>query len=513
MIHFKKNIKVIAILLIALLIAMFLYLGLTYQRFPFLSDKGIAGMTAIICFLSIPITLKLSGQSIYSFLSVFLVATYIFTNSSFILYALGGVPSYSSVWKLKDLDVYILSSSYYVICFLSLMIGAIIGSFKYGNRQRRVNIFHPNIKLDALYAVGVFIIAISVFVSILLILRGEGLALIIEGNYGDVVDAREGKGSTLTSYGLTIYYWFLPWASLILIILARDRSHFYKNIVKFLLPTILVNFLLGRRTEPLIIMGIAFSIAYIRGFIGKINTKQLILGILIALSVPVIGELRSVNIKDWNLDTVISILSGTDSRGSLGYSMLSEFGINTQSLGGTMLIVPEKEPHRFGYDYIKSMYNAIPFSAKLISLPEDIDFGKFEGGIHPMPNRWFTYHYNYTSFNRKNIRKGIHITGLGYQQIAEVYLEFGGLGIVFFYILFGFIITRWWYNFTTSKEIDYQYLIFISFLMIAILSWIRNDVGPLFRNILYGALIIYILPQVLNVFWRVLFTKKQISIN
>lgn len=502
--------KIAILILASLLIVLFMFLGMSLERFPLLTDRQICAMTAIVCFLTIPATLRFSGQPLYSFLAIYLFASYVFTNSSFILYALDGVPSYSSVWRLRDLDAYFISTSYYIVAYLSILVGAVLASLRYTHKATvKLTNINYTIKLRILQRIAKFIFFLCIVLTVILALNGEGIALVIQGNYRDIVDARVGKGSQLTMYSLTMFYWFMPWVSLILIILAKDRKQFVRNILWYLLPTMLVNFLIGRRTEPIVLAGIAFSIAYIRGFVRGINYKQIIVALFLVISIPLVGNLRDISVDKWNWKMITFFLLGGGSEGSIQKSLLSEFGISTQSLGGTMDVVPKKEPHRLGYDYAKSVYVAIPFSAKFLPLPNGIQFSKRGEGIHPLPNSWFTYHYNYSSFNYINVSKGIHITGLGYQQIAEAYLQFGGIGILLVYLLLGYILSMWWLSFTTSKEVNIQKFILVCLLMIPIISWVRNDAGPIFRNILYGYAIVFLLPSVLKLLVVSIWSPKK----
>lgn len=494
--------QVLSISVVFYLFSTFLILLSTlFTNAIFYSSLKIICWSALLYGLfTIIITLYLSKQSLFSFLSIYLFGLYVFTFSSCWIYIKHGVPSFSFVFKLTDLVAYQIAIPYYLLAFNGIFFGAII-TLVHKKRNREYSLpKYYDLKLDVIKKIGYLMYVISIVFTIILILQGRGLAIMLNEGYGAYRMIDQGSSSNFTDkYLATILTWFIPWGTLFIISMSKTSKKYVKNVIIFGLPAILLIFLSGDRTAPLILIGLFFSLAYIKGYIKKYNiSKIVIIGGGIFLLIPLVGGLRGTPSKEWTVEKVSKILFGEEL--SLGDLVLSELAINSQSLGGTLKIVPSKEPFRYGYDYLKGVYVGIPFSNYFFPLPEKYNFEKYGDGIHPKPTRWFTYKYGW---NAEIFKKAGKVTGLGYHQIAEAYLQGGALAILILFFLMGFFLTSIWKKIiNSSPNLNMQYALYMSFIMQPIFAWIRNDSIEVFRYFFYGYLFIYIIPNLLVVIFK-----------
>lgn len=449
-----------------------------------LKEKQLLIVTIVFIFGTTILTSTLLKMPVYSFPILFMLGTIAFGPIVYLLVLLYGEYGLHPSWKVNDYDMLLVCTSHYMLAFSIFFVGAL-----FGRRKRfadvRVNAL-GKLNWSSLRLVGYLLFAYSILAIIVSFVNGQGIAVMIQGNYGDFAElARTNEVSVWT---LTAFNWFLPWSVLILLVTASNKKQFNIRILLYMLPAVLILFLIGDRAAPFYLMGVTLGIGYLLGFVPK-RIKPIKLGVMAVaalLLIPLVRTTRSVPVGNWNLDMVDEMMRVTDERveTNLVVDALTEMSFQAQCLPGTLLLVPEQESFRYGYDFIKAIYYAIPFSGKIYS-SDKLGLSGRKPGIHSKPTAWFTYHYS---------RYGA--AGIGFSQIAEAYLHFGIAGIFVLYYLLGYWLSRLWTYFEYSPALRQDHLLIFLFMFLTIMIWIRNDSGSIFRNLMYALIFIKFFPFV-----------------
>jgi hypothetical protein len=240
----------------------------------------------------------------------------------------------------------------------------------------------------------------------------------------------------------------------------------------------------GARAAPLGAILLMASGGHLLGY--SIGWKRsLAVALLVTLLVPTMVNLRSVPIREWSTDVVVRAVTNQleDSRfynASLVMGLLVSTSTSYQTLAGTMLFVPEVEPYRFGIDYLRAIGAAVPFGHVLFSkLGVELDEGE--------QSDWLKSRISPTSW-----------AGLGYLQVAEAYFQFGAFGVVGLYLLLGVVVTLLWRRMEEGSH-DPRGFALILLLMMSLLIWARNESISLTRPLVWGWLLVYLLPALIDI--------------
>jgi hypothetical protein len=239
----------------------------------------------------------------------------------------------------------------------------------------------------------------------------------------------------------------------------------------------------GARAAPLGVMLLIASGGHLLGF--TIDWKRsLVVVVLVLLLVPTMMNLRSFPIREWTPDLVVqAVTNQVENSRSYQQSPLEALLVSNstsyQTLAGTMLFVPDVEPFRYGMDYFRAIGMAVPFGHVIFSAV-GIELAEGE------PSDWLKARISPTTW-----------AGLGYLQVAEAYLQFGTYGVIGLYVLLGVIITSLWRR-IQREPLDPRFLALILLLMMALLIWVRNESIALTRPLIWGWLLIYVLPALLD---------------
>jgi hypothetical protein len=150
-----------------------------------------------------------------------------------------------------------------------------------------------------------------------------------------------------------------------------------------------------------------------------------------------------------------------------------------QTLMATVKVVPQEETYHYGSDYLSSLVVALPFRSVLLG-PLDVDIRSVP------PSQWVL---SYLSPGRT--------AGPGYLQMAEAYLQFGAIGVIFLYLLMGWGLTRLW-RFVSSKTWDVRTIAFSLIVMSETLIWVRNSSALVVRAFTWGWLLVYVVPALVR---------------
>lgn len=302
--------------------------------------------------------------------------------------------------------------------------------------------------------------------TIVVILIQSGVVMnVLSGDYNALVSKRN---TDAYRYFYALLYWILPMIS----VLSYHASGGSRTVLVFGAGVIILNLLVGRRTEPLAMVLMFLILSKVK--IGVLSA--IVSGGIFILLFPVIGILRSNGFVEIGESSIFAVLL----KRSLG-----ELALTPQTLAGTIdLIESGIEDFRFGLDYLKGLIFAIPFGSSLF--PEATEAIV---SLSPSPmtagNKMFTYHFGRDGANFQQwVREGT-VTGLGYSIVAEAYLQFGVVGI----ICIGGIAQRIWQRclklITRNTASSFSAILVLMFM----LTWIRNDSIGLYRSIIYGYII------------------------
>lgn len=324
-----------------------------------------------------------------------------------------------------------------------------------------------------MYAVSALLIAASS-------LAGGTLRFAVEGGYSAYHEAKR-SGAIPQVVGVFVTH-LLPWSLLILVATSRDRRS-RRLVVLLAVPFILVMLAVGDRGGPIATMGVIASGLYLVG--SRIGLwRSLAVVVLIAFLIPTILNLRQMPISEVSGSTLANAATNqVQAANTFGDDPVSGFLVSMSSLYQTLMetvtAVPDIEGYHLGGDYLASLAVAVPFRS--------IIFPFFGAEIERRsPSEWIL---QYLHPGRR--------AGLGYLQLAEAYLQFGAIGVVGLYLIFGWGLTRLWRS-MTSKAPDPRALAFALIIVMETLLWVRNSSTFGVRAVAWGWIIVYVIPALLT---------------
>jgi hypothetical protein len=307
-------------------------------------------------------------------------------------------------------------------------------------------------------------------------LSGGALAFAIEGGYHAFHGAkRAGEISQLAGVSLSR---LLPWSLLILTATSNDRRS-RRMVVLLAIPAVAIMLGLGDRSGPLAAVIMIACGLYLRG--SRINWGRFLsVALLVAFLMPLILNLRTVPISQWSGNVLemaaTNQVEGTNTyREGLLEGPLITTSASYQTLMATVKAVPQQETYHYGSDYLSSLVVALPFRSILLA-PLNV-------GIRDVPPSQWVLDYLHPG----------RTAGPGYLQVAEAYLQFGAIGVVFIYALMGWGLTRLW-RFVSAKTWDVRTIAFSLIVMSETLIWVRNSSALAVRAVTWGWLLVYVVP-------------------
>jgi len=189
----------------------------------------------------------------------------------------------------------------------------------------------------------------------------------------------------------------------------------------------------------------------------------------------IVGFARSYKDRSW--DEMVAITQDEFTADDV-WSGLGEFGSTPLSIYETMQLVPQQSPYRLGMSYLEALEAVIPQK------------------IHPnrpmTSSQWFVWFYDPTT--------AAHGGGYAYSVIAEGYLNFGFLGILFVGIITGYLVRRM-VMFRSAAPASRSRLLIYAALSTQVPYMIRGDAGSVIKNIIVCTylpallLIMYLAPK------------------
>ena len=461
------------------------WLVVRHEALPFDNVRSAALTTVIFCLLTIGLVLYVHRLPLLSFPSLFLAVTFLFTCSPLILFLMEGSDAFRS-WEIVDTEGILKGMPVVTLAFSSFLLGALllptqILALARGTAASTAGgAADITPRLRALRRVGFAMYAVSALLIAASSLAGGTLSFAVEGGYTAYHEAKR-SGAIPQVVGVFVAH-LLPWSLLILTATSRDRRS-RRQVVLLAVPFILVMLGVGDRGGPVATMGVVASGLYLVG--ARIGLwRSLALVALIAFLIPTILNLRQVPISEVSVSTVANAATNqVQAANTFGddpvSGFLSSMSSPYQTLMKTVVAVPYIEGYHLGGDYLASLIVAVPFRSIIFPfIGAEID--------RLPPSQWIL----------PLLHPGKN-AGLGYLQMAEAYLQFGAIGVVGLYLIFGWGLTRLWRS-MTSKAPDPRALAFALIVVMETLLWVRNSSSFGVRAVAWGWIIVYVIPALLT---------------
>lgn len=443
-----------------------------------LADFDTSGLiTVLFSLVCIGLVWLLLDLPVLSFPMIYLGITFFYTTSSLILYQLEGFYAFR-YWSFINIHVTMEAMPIVMLAFSAFLIGALVFSAKKRTncpKPIEMNLQHPD---DVLRQIGIILYFTSILLITFLGAKSGVLDLIVNGGYRAFSDAK--RVNQISSLIISSLNWFLPWSLLILTATSRNHFQFLVTVV-LAIPALGIMLITGDRSTLIPIIILMASARYILD--GHASWRQTTLVVVMAMTLMV-GVLlfRKTPLRDWSTQMVFSTITDQLNRNSysdlpFAETMLGDMSSSYQTLVGTLLLVPDHFPYRYGIDYLKSLVFSVPFANSMFSSME-VDLQT------DLPSEWVKF----------NSVSNPGTSGWGYLQIAEAYLQFGVFGVIAVFTGMGFFLPKLWWRLQNDHYHNSQFLAFALIVMSAFITWIRNYSGPVPRAILWGWVLAYGLP-------------------
>jgi hypothetical protein len=457
------------------------WLVLTHQPLPVGDLQSSSLATVVFCLVVIACVLYVHRLPVLSFPSLLLVVTFLFTCSPLLLYQFQGGEAFRD-WEWVDVRSILVAMPVIALAFSSFLLGAMITRTPDPNGEGPVVAHHDHVDFDerVLRRLGYALFAGAALVIAVASLSGGGLTFAIEGGYHAFHGAtRAGEISQLAGVALSR---LLPWSLLILTATSNDRRS-RLVVVLLAIPALATMLAVGDRSGPLAATVMIACGLSLRG--SRFSWRRTLgIGLLIAFLMPMILNLRTVPVSQWSGNVFeMAATNQVEDTNTYREDFLGGFLITTsssyQTLMATVKVVPQEEAYHHGSDYLSSLVVALPFRSILLA-PLDV-------GIREIPPSQWVLSYLYPG----------RTAGPGYLQVAEAYLQFGALGVIALYVIMGWGLTRLW-RFVASKAWDARTVAFSLIVMSETLIWVRNSSALAVRALVWGWLLVYVVPALLR---------------
>lgn len=411
------------------------------------------------------------ARSPYLFTTAYLTVLLLFHLGLFLQYALGieNIPEWDGV---QQPWVY-LAACHTLLATTSLGIG--FSLFLLFSRKR------PTPPLPASQALAMQVIGKTRSIGFGLLLASAILlvaAIITLGNILAFSRFELFYGKHDTRF-IGVFTMIFPTAILILLVTARNRAQKQLGLMLGLFAFLFL-MLSGYRS-------IALFPALTGGVVwAKMNRKipiPLVVGgvIFVLLAIPVVGYMRSIgSYENLSMETITKSAQQASVQRAV-----SELGRTFGILAKTLEEIPKQESFRNGKPYLNYIKSAIPnIGSKLseegsraVALRKIRDH-KDEGLMELSPSDWATYQIIPEQF--------LIGGGTGFSAIAEAYFNFGSIGVVVNFFVFGLLLAKLdSVDITTnSKAMLFATLFFWQFL-----ATVRNEFGVFIKPVVFTSII------------------------
>lgn len=449
-----------------------------HEPLPAVGFRTAALVTTVFAVAVTASVLSVHRLPLLSFPGLFLGMTFVFTCSPLILFQLQGRDAFR-FWERVDVPSVLLAMPVVMLAFSSFSVGALLVR----PSPRAVDVPRERAVRDEVVAlrwVGLVLYVVSIVVLTVFTLRGTGLNLIFEGGYHAFAGARKEGG--LSQLVVGSLKWFLPWSLLILAATSRDRRS-YAGSLLLSLPALLLILFAGDRGGALSVVLLLVSAGLLLGL--RIDWKgSLVVLAVVAMLFTTVQVLRQTPASEWT-PAFVAKTATREVEGSRTYDQSFYEAVLTgavpsyQTLMATVMEVPENAPHRYGRDYLRSVFEPVPFTETPRSVL-GLELGRED------PSDWV-----------KSILDPDRWAGTGYLQAAEAYLEFGALGVVILYTFLGWGVMTLWHRLSARRP-DPRTLAFSLIVIQELLLLVRNDSSGAVRTLIWGWLLVYAGPWLIE---------------
>lgn len=318
---------------------------------------------------------------------------------------------------------------------------------------------------------------LSIFIIMYITLTGEGLSISMNQGYRAFIDWRTGSGKLSVTLFMAALNWLLPWSILMILGCAKNKHQLFQCAF-FAGSGIILMVLAGDRTAPLSL----FILFFVRVYLLNVNLNLVKIApamALVFILIPVLSILRHEGFSSWDSDFLsdaVLLEAGDSFRVGLNpiSATLIETSLTFQNLMGTVMVVPKHEEYRYGIDYLTSLVVGVPFSGKMFDISP------------PDNSQWI-----------KSWLFPLQMAGPGFSISAEIYLQFGNIGVFVFFFGLGYILTYGWFYICANADRQ-QVVMYLLIVMQVILSWVRNEFTSTVRPIVWCWILVFILVPIIQ---------------
>jgi oligosaccharide repeat unit polymerase len=318
-----------------------------------------------------------------------------------------------------------VSGHYTNIAFAFIGVGIAISMMTGKSKRARANRqpYGYRSSMSVVYYDGLWLLFVSMLMLILAVATLGNLL-----NYNRV-DFFRGAGDTR---GLGVFLMAFPSCLVLLFIGAITKPQKYFAYTVCFLGALLL-LLSGYRAS---IMFPAMIAAVLWVKVGRrIPLAVAVAGVFaVAIIIPASGLLRSTG--------SYSEISIERIKGSVEESTFQETFRTLGQTGGAAAhvyrLVPDIDSHRWGKTYLDALTNAIPNILPQVGVNKRAEvkgaLDRYDAINDAIPSDWLTYRIAKDKFDRGE--------GVGFSGIAEPYLNFGWIGVVLYFLFFGWLIGK-----------------------------------------------------------------------
>lgn len=394
--------------------------------------------------------------TVYLFTNAYLLALALFHLGLTYMLAVGQVQIPS--WTNGPFSVWLELGGWYVVLALGAFgIGMAGGAF-----AKRPRIFSEEERARFAVRTNRFLFTQGI---------GLGIAAIIFlimalQSYGNILAYSRAQIFALTgdSRGFGAFMMVLPSVVMLLALSAQNaRQKIFAY--PFAVFTVLLIMLSGYRSAALFPLLVA-AILWVKSG-RKIPVIVATSGVIfVLLAIAVIGVFRQMGSYE---SLGAEQLQSSYEQASIGDSIM-EMGGSMGVLAEVLRLVPKNDPHVYGYSYWQSVKEIFP------NIGLSYDASKSRGSkageatfdqsaISEMkPSDWLTYRLNRWKYE--------HGQGVGFSTVAEPFLNFGMGGVIVFFIIAGYVLTR----LDLADIVCHPYLyLFMAAIFWSFIRTVRND--------------------------------------
>ncbi len=276
----------------------------------------------------------------------------------------------------------------------------------------------------------------------------------------------------IPSYAKILSYFFLPGVFFLMFCAPKKSKH--EKVAFLLLAYHCIAYLvMGYRAAtitPILLLLYTLRIKYLSFNTSKGQSKKmvyLLVGLaafLVLVVFPYVGENRNNGDSGDRKVSIAELFQDNPAT-----ETINEMGKSIQTLVYTEQLVPQKYPYRYGYTYLMNLTTVLP----------NLFWDKHPAEVYGSLGRWLTELVDFDFWNFGG--------SLGFSCVAEAYINFGYIGIIFISFLFGYFLMRI-ENRVGSKNSPVYYAAF-AIVAINLTSYARGEFGDVVRGIFWYMLI------------------------